>query len=98
MTVDGAVTLAGVLLIVGGFGAPLFSRAFCTRPVPAWSRQARDVALGLVGVRWATRQSDVPIDAWWIAAVFLSLAIAQGIVFGFNLWSALRGGERCSAA
>ncbi len=96
MTPDGLVVVCGALLAVAGFGAPLLSRAFCTRNCPVGVRHWRDVALGLMGARLASGEGLIGDGQWWVAALLVNLAVAQAVVMGFALVYALRDGERCT--
>ena len=96
MTPQNMVTLAGALLLVGGVGAPLFSRFFCTDPIPGWARQLRDVALAVAGGRLVGATTlDWPLD-YAGALVYVALGVAQMAVFAFNWADAIGAhGARC---
>ncbi len=92
------VMVAWSLVAVSGFGAPLLSVAFCTRNSPRWTRQWRDVALGLVGVMaLVLLLASGPLlrNDWRYAAVVVHLGIAQAVILWYNAANALRGGDRC---
>ncbi len=95
MTPDIAIVLAGAVIAIAGFGAPLLSGAFCTRNSPRWVRNWRDVALGILGARLVTGEALVSTDQWWVALLVVNLAVAQGVIFWCNTTSALREGDRC---
>ena len=89
-TAPAVLSIAGGILLVAAIIEFIFSVAFCTRPAPAWVRQARTLGLGLAGARLLTRDNaSIDIDAWFVTGLWLYLAITQAIVAGYTVTAVL---------
>jgi tetrahydromethanopterin S-methyltransferase subunit C len=92
--------VVGIWMVAVFLAAALFSRAFCTRNAPRWTRELRDVAGALVGAYWVLRATDGdPIlqdNIRGILIVGSLLALLQTCVAVAGAYNALILGDRCA--